>query len=93
VWPARYGVTSTKRQIFIFVAAFVAANALLAVFGYVSYSYLAIMTAFGAYWYWQALQGVVKAVNDEVWARRMFTTSLVVLLAFAAMLSVGPILH
>jgi len=92
VWPAKYGVANTKVQIFLFVAAFVAANALLAVSGHVKYSYLIVMTLVGGYWYWRAVQGFAKKVDDEAWARGMFGVSLVVLLVFAGVLTVGPIL-
>ncbi len=93
VWPVRHGIKSTKQQIFLFVAAFLAANALLAIYGYVRYSFLALMMVLGGYWYWRALQGMTRKIDDEAWARSMFGLSLIVLLAFSTLLTVGPILR
>jgi heme o synthase len=92
VWPAKFGVSNTKAQIFFFIAAFIGANALLAVFGYVKYSYLITISAAGGYWYWHAVSGLTKKVDDTAWARRMFGISLNVLLVFAVVLAVGPVL-
>lgn len=92
VWPAKYGVQSTKRQIYVFVAAFITANALLWATHYVGYIYLIVVCVSGAYWLLLAARGFEKKTNDDTWARGLFKFSLVILLIFAAMLTIGPIL-
>jgi protoheme IX farnesyltransferase len=92
VWPAKHGVANTKTHIFIFVAAFIAANTLLAITGFVNYWYLALMVIAGGYWYLKALQGFHKQTDDVKWARGMFGISLLVLMVFAGLISVGSIL-
>jgi protoheme IX farnesyltransferase len=92
VWPAKYGVASTKRQIYIFVAAFITANALLWATHYVGYIYLAVVGLSSAYWLLLAAKGFEKTTDDDVWARGLFKFSLIILLVFAGMLTIGPIL-
>lgn len=85
------GVKHTKLQILIYTAAFVVATLALTVFGYTGYIYLAVMAVLGLYWLWLGVQGL-RATDDDRWARKMFRFSLVMILAFSAMLAVGAVL-
>jgi protoheme IX farnesyltransferase len=85
------GVRSTTVQIVIYTAAFVVATLLLPAFGYVGWVYLVIMAGLNAYWLRLGIRGLA-AKNREAWARRMFHFSLVILLAYSALLAVGPLL-
>lgn len=80
------GIATTRRQIFFYTAAFVAAALLLGIFGYAGYVYLAGMALLGAYWLWLAVKGL-RTKNSDVWARGMFRFSLIILLAFCALIS------
>jgi len=81
------GIQQTKIQIFIYTILFVIATLLLFVFGLTGYVYLVIMTILGAYWLWLGLQGL-RVRSGDAWARKMFRFSLIILLAFCALISI-----
>jgi protoheme IX farnesyltransferase len=82
------GKEHTRLQIFFYTVAFVVSTLLLTPYGYTGYSYLIIMGLLGAYWLYLAVIGF-KASDIDAWARRMFRFSLIILLAFCAMISIG----
>jgi len=85
------GKEHTRLQIFFYTVAFVVSTLLLTPYGYTGYSYLVVMGLLGAYWLYLAIIGF-KAKDIDAWARRMFRFSLIILLAFCAMISVGWLL-
>jgi protoheme IX farnesyltransferase len=85
------GKEHTRVQILFYTIAFVVSTLLLTPYGYMGYSYLGIMGLLGAYWLYLAVIGF-KAGDIDAWARRMFRFSLIILLAFCAMISVGWLL-
>lgn len=85
------GVGHTKREIFAYTVAFVAATLALRFYGYAGNTYLIVMGLLGFYWIRLGLQGL-KTNGSEAWARRMFRFSLVILLAFSLMISVDNLL-
>ena len=91
VMPVVKGMYATKIQILCYVSGFIVVNILLVLLGYVGYVYLAVMTTLGIVWLVKGVRGFRKG-DDQKWAKRMFLFSLVVLLAFCAMLSVGTLL-
>jgi protoheme IX farnesyltransferase len=94
VWPIKKGTYSTKVQMVLFITAYIAACWALTAYGYTGYVYAAVMVGAGGAWLWRCVQGF--AVKDEKgtirWARKMFGTSLLVLLVFCAAASVGSFL-
>lgn len=85
------GVDSTKIQIFFYAFAFVIASILLTFFGYTGYVYLAVMSGLGLYWLYLGYLGLREG-SEDAWARRMFRFSLIILLAFCVIVSIGPLL-
>lgn len=85
------GVESTKLQIFIYTILFVASALLLTPFGYTGWVYFVVIALLGARWLMLGWRGL-KAKDSERWARKMFGLSLVVLLAYSFMISVGALL-
>lgn len=81
------GMHASKIQIVIYTALFAVAAAALALYGHASFSYFVIMVCFSLYWLWLGLRGFKKGIDDASWARKMFGTSLLVVLAFSIMLS------
>lgn len=81
------GVKNTVVQIFVYTFLFVVSLALLTVFGPTSISYFIVMMALGLYWLWLAIVGLT-AEDKEAWSRKMFKFSLIILLAFCAMISI-----
>jgi protoheme IX farnesyltransferase len=82
------GVESTIKQIFWYSLAFAVAVALLALYGYASFSFFVVMTVVSMYWLWIGSKGFQKNTDSIRWSRKMFGTSLIVLLAFSLMLSI-----
>lgn len=85
------GKEHTRLQIFFYTVAFVVSTLLLTPYGYTGCSYLVVMGLLGVYWLYLAIIGF-KAKDIDAWARRMFRFSLIILLAFCAMISVGWLL-
>lgn len=91
VLPLVHGVNATKLQMIGYTIAFVAATATLSLTGYAGWMFAAVMAGIGLFWLYKGLKSF--SIKDNVlWAKQMFLFSLVVLLAFSAMLSVGSIL-
>jgi len=80
------GKEQTRLQILVYTVAFVISTLLLTVYGYAGYCYFAVMGLLGVYWIWLGVKGF-KAKDIDAWARRMFRFSLIILLAFCAMIS------
>lgn len=88
VLPAKKGILITKVQILFYIAAFIVATSMLTIAGRAGYAYMFVMAWLGLTWLGLGIQGF-KASDDKRWARKMFFFSLVVILAFSAMLAVN----
>lgn len=87
VLPVIKGISAAKRQIVLYIAAFVVATLMLTLSGYAGYSYFVVAALSGAYWLWMGVSGY-KAVDDRVWARKLFTFSIVTITMLSVMMSV-----
>ncbi len=85
------GVPHTKKLIAYYVLLFVAATSALWIFGTTSTSYFIIMMVLGIYWIVLAVRGMGIAQSNS-WARQMFRFSLIILVAFCALISVDNLL-
>ena len=81
------GIPQTKIQIVIYTILFVVTTLLLSVYGITGYVYALVMGVLGLYWLWIGFQGL-KPESGDAWARKMFRFSLIILLAFCALISV-----
>jgi protoheme IX farnesyltransferase len=81
------GVGFARRQILLFTAGFVISSLLLSVFKVTGVTYSIIMALLGGYWLWLGFKGL-QAKEADVWARRMFKFSLIILLTFSFLISV-----
>ncbi|HSX58319.1 MAG TPA: heme o synthase [Candidatus Saccharimonadales bacterium] len=91
VLPLVSGIPATKVQMVVYTAAFVLATLSLTFLGYTNYIYFVVMGVLGLVWLWRALEGF-RTKNDERWARKFFLYSLVLILGFSVVLSVGSLL-
>lgn len=88
VWSVKYGMETTKLQIFISVVLYAISAALLTAFGYTGIIYLVLSSALSIYWIYKGITLYNK--NDDIkWSRVMFGISLLVLLAMCALIAVG----
>ena len=91
VLPVKKGVYATKVQMMVYIIAFFLAASMLPFLGYTGYPYLASLILLGLAWLWLSLQGF-KSTNDALWARKMFSFSLVVILGLCLTISVESLL-
>lgn len=87
VLPVIKGISAAKRHIVLYIAAFVVATLMLTLSGYAGYSYFVVAALSGAYWLWMGVSGY-KAVDDRVWARKLFTFSIISITMLSVMMSV-----
>lgn len=88
VLPAIQGIRTTKLQMNAYIFGFLVCCLALGATGSTGVSFIAIMSFTTIYWLYLGIKGL-KLTDNEVWARSMFKVSLVVLLSFAAMLSLN----
>lgn len=88
VWSVKYGMDSTKRQIYFWIIVFFALAPLLSVTGVTGWVYFVVMLATGSYWIWQAGRNF-DVEDDSKWAHRQFGVSLLVLLVMSMAFALG----
>ncbi|MDB6144146.1 MAG: protoheme farnesyltransferase, partial [Pseudomonas sp.] len=86
VLPVMRGIVVAKRHILIYILAFLVATLMLTFGGYAGLSYLAVAAGMGMYWLYMAWTGY-KAVDDTVWARKLFVFSIFTITALSVMMS------
>ncbi len=86
VLPVKKGIKQTKVQIVLYTLAFIIAASLLFFFDYVGYVYLIVMLAVGLWWLRLGIHGF-QALDANKWARKVFGSSLIVLLVFCSVTS------
>lgn len=91
ILPAIKGIEVAKRQIIFYMWGFLISVMLLTILGYTGFIYLGVMIAVSATWLYKAYSGMGTS-NNEVWAKKMFSFSLIALLVFCIMISVDFIL-
>jgi heme o synthase len=90
VWPAVRGILSTKRLIIAYMAGFFVCTVLLGVLGQAGYLFSVIMGCVALYWLIAAVRSY-SSVKDNMWARRLFFYSLVVLMAMSVLLPLSTL--
>ncbi|HYH36154.1 MAG TPA: heme o synthase [Candidatus Saccharimonadales bacterium] len=91
VLPLVKGVRHTKIQMILYTIGFILGIIWLTAAGYAGDIFLVVMVAFGVMWLRRGLTSF-NIKDNVLWAKQMFMFSLVVLLAFSVMLSVGSTL-
>ncbi|MDH0730003.1 heme o synthase [Pseudomonas sichuanensis] len=87
VLPVARGILAAKKQIVLYVLAFVLATLMLTLGGYAGLGYLAVAAAMGLYWLYMAWGGY-KAEDDSKWARKVFGFSILTVTALSVMMGV-----
>jgi len=88
VWAVKYGMKSTKLQIFISVVLYAVVAVSLTLFGYTGITYLVISSALSVYWIYKGAS-LYRRIDDVKWAKTMFGVSLLVLLSMCLLIGVG----
>lgn len=85
------GIDHTKKAILVYTALFVISTIALSIYDSSSKIYTVVMGSLGVYWIWLGIIGL-SATDVNMWARRMFRFSLIILLVFCFMISVDSFL-
>ncbi|MEG0537656.1 heme o synthase, partial [Hafnia sp.] len=88
VLPVVKGISVAKNHITLYIVAFMVATLMLSLGGYAGYKYLVVAAAVSVWWLGMALSGYKKAVDDRVWARKLFVFSIVTITCLSVMMSV-----
>ena len=91
ILPVEKGMDLTKKHIKIYMWGFVISTFMFTLFGYTGIIYLIVTLCTGGAWLYKAYVSEGHG-SDELWAKKMFSFSLVVLLVFCLMISLDFIL-
>lgn len=89
--PIVKGLRRTKIEILVYSYVFALSSLSLTVYGYTGLVYFTVMASVSAYWIWLAVKGF-STDNDDLWARKMFRFSMIIILVLCVMLAIGPLL-
>ena len=78
VLPAKIGIQKTKIHIIFYIIGFIIAALALSYFKFTGYSYTIVIVILGLVWLYKALGGF-RTINDNIWAKKVFLFSLIVL--------------
>lgn len=81
------GIHLTKIHIVLYIVSFILFSSSLTLMGYTGLIYLVVLLTVGLIWLLKSVAGFGK-VDDNIWARKIFTFSLVVLVVFCTMISI-----
>lgn len=88
VLPVVKGISVAKHHITLYILAFMVPTLMLFLGGYAGYKYLVVATAVSVWWLGMALSGYKQAVDDSLWARKLFMFSIVTITCLSVMMSV-----
>ncbi|AIA70099.1 protoheme IX farnesyltransferase [Pectobacterium atrosepticum SCRI1043] len=88
VLPVVKGISVAKNHITLYIVAFAIATLMLSLGGYAGYKYLIVAAAVSVWWLGMALSGYKNAIDDRVWARKLFVFSIVAITSLSVMMSV-----
>jgi protoheme IX farnesyltransferase len=90
VLPVARGMRRAKLSIIGYVIAFTAVSTMLTSAGYTHFVYLLVMVLIGLTWLYKGFK--FFGAPDDIFGRKMFLFSLIVLLVFSAMTAIGSLL-
>lgn len=91
VLPLKQGIQATKIQMLVYIVLFIIVAAALAYYKYTGYSYLVVIGLLGLYWFYSGIKGFA-AIDNQLWAKKMFLFSLIILTTFSVVVSFGRFL-
>jgi protoheme IX farnesyltransferase len=86
VVPVVKGFATAKRHIVFYIVAFTATTLMLGILGYVGKAYMLAALFCGSYWFRLGLKGWT-ASDDAKWARKVFFTSIAIVIVLSAAMS------
>lgn len=86
VWSVRYGIAAAQLQIILFIVLYALAVPLLAAYGEAGWLYVGCMSVLNLWWLIVAVRGR-RTENTVRWGKQVFGISLLIILAFSALLA------
>lgn len=91
VLPISDGVSKARRHMIAYIIAFAIASLMLSLCGYVGGVYTLVMGLISLYWLYLAKVGY-KPDAEQLWAKKVFLFSIVVIMAFSMLISIDFVL-
>jgi protoheme IX farnesyltransferase len=91
VLPVSKGILNTKVNMLLYTVAFVAATLALSAFGFTGHAYLVVASLLGFAWLRLCIKGF-WATDNNLWARKMFRLSLIIITVLSITISLEPVL-
>ncbi|GAB2803250.1 heme o synthase [Halomonas shantousis] len=88
VLPVKKGIPAAKRSIVAYIMVFMVTALTLTLTGYVGYGYFVVIASMSLYWLYSALSGTWKMQDDNVWAKKQFGFSILMVMALSLMMAV-----
>lgn len=84
------GIGATKKRIIMYICLYGVVSTFLYIFSYAGLTYLIVMALASVWWAWAATRP--HSSNLDLWAKKVFGQSLVVLLVFSVLISINNFL-
>jgi len=92
VLPVKYGVQMARYHMYVYIVAFAIAALLLVEQGFVGYIYALVISLMSIYWIYLVKVGY-KVENEQVWGRKLFVFSILIITVFSVLISVDYVNH
>ncbi len=87
VLPIEQGIQAARRHMIAYIIGFAIAALMLTYYGYVGNIYALVIGGCSLYWLYLAKIGY-QPDNEQLWARKLFVFSIVIIVAFSVLISV-----
>lgn len=91
ILPVKKGIGETRNQIIIFISLYLVTLFALSYFKYTGWVFLICMMSLGVYWLLVSLRKNWQE-EPEIWARKVFKTSILTLMSFSVLLCLNVVL-
>ncbi|URJ27466.1 heme o synthase [Candidatus Blochmanniella camponoti] len=91
-FPIKKGMESTKNHMVVYIIGFIIATILFTVMGYTSYIFLIIISVMNLWWLYMGFYGYRIINHNNLWAKKMFLLSLIIIVSLNLLLSLDHIL-
>tara|TARA_Y100000815_G_C13337194_1_gene498317 strand:- start:1707 stop:2552 length:846 start_codon:yes stop_codon:yes gene_type:complete len=88
ILPVQKSLYYTKVSMIVYIIAFSIAAVMPILFGYVGLIYFIVATILSFIWLAMGIQGLIKQVNDRIWAKKMFLYSVLMITILCLMMAV-----
>ncbi len=92
VLPVKYGVQMARYHMYVYIVAFAISALLLVEQGFVGYIYALVISLMSIYWIYLVKVGY-KVENEQVWGRKLFVFSILIITVFSVLISVDYVNH